>query len=188
VSGTKSGQGRTHKSKPSAPGSDEASGQPRLLRPRDAAERLGLSYPALKQWIYKGKIAAIRTVGGHYRIAESELDRYLFRKTERATVAERRMRYRNVSARNQLVGRVLEVRLEGLLAQVAISIGGCTITSVITAEAVREMRLRPGDTVAALIKSTSVMISRIEGSGGDPLVQDRSRSGIMHSLDKPWLH
>jgi molybdopterin-binding protein len=125
------------------------------MRPRDAARLLGLSYPALKQWIYKGKIPAVKTAGGHYRIAESELDKFLFRRIERAPVAERRMRYRNISARNQL---------EGLLAQVQISIGSCTITSIITAEAVSEMRLRPGDTVAALIKSTSVMIRRIDNS------------------------
>jgi molybdopterin-binding protein len=134
------------------------------MRPRDAARLLGLSYPALKQWIYKGKIPAVKTAGGHYRIAESELDKFLFRRIERAPVAERRMRYRNISARNQLVGRVSDVKLEGLLAQVQISIGSCTITSIITAEAVSEMRLRPGDTVAALIKSTSVMIRRIDNS------------------------
>jgi molybdopterin-binding protein len=123
---------------------------------------LGFSYPALKQWIYKGKIATIRTAGGHYRIPESGLDKFLFRKTKRAPVSERRIRYRSISARNQLVGRVTDVKLDGLLAHVEISIGDGTITSVITAEAVREMRLRPGDTAAALIKSTSVMIRRIE--------------------------
>jgi molybdopterin-binding protein len=45
------------------------------------------------------------------------------------------------------------------MAQVRISIGGQQITSVITADAVREMRLKVGDTVAALIKATEVMIS-----------------------------
>jgi molybdopterin-binding protein len=146
---------------------DETGGSLRLLRPREAARRLGLSYPALKQWIYKGKLAAIKTAGGHYRIAEAELDKYLFRRIDRAPVAERRIQYRSISGRNQLVGRVTEVRLDGLLAQVEISIGGCTITSIITAEAVQAMRLRPGDTVAALIKATSVMIAR----------SDRSRQG-----------
>ena len=126
---------------------------------------LGLSYPALKQWIYKGKVPTIKTAGGHYRIPESGLDKFLFRRMERAPVAERRIRYRSISARNQLVGRVTDVKIDGLLAQVEISMGDCTITSVITAEAVREMRIRPGDTAAALIKSTSVMIRRIDRSG-----------------------
>lgn len=134
----------------------------RLIRPRDAARLLGLSYPTLKRWIYKGKISTIKTAGGHYRIPESELDKFLFRRIDRAPVAERRMRYRSLSARNQLVGRVSAIKLLGLLAQVEISIGTSTITSVITADAVREMRLKPGDTAAALIKSTSVMIRRID--------------------------
>ncbi|MGC2635739.1 MAG: helix-turn-helix transcriptional regulator [Acidobacteriaceae bacterium] len=164
VRGAKDSVPPGRKSQPSAASSAQAAAEPPLIRPRDAASLLGLSYPTLKQWIYKGKIHAIKTAGGHYRIAESELDRFLFRKNERAPVAERRIRYRNISARNQLVGRVSAVTLEGLLAQVQISIGGSMITSIITAEAVREMRLRPGDTVAALIKSTSIMIERIDSS------------------------
>jgi molybdopterin-binding protein len=46
------------------------------------------------------------------------------------------------------------------MAQVALSIGGQTITAIITADAVRELRLKVGDTAAALIKSTEVMILR----------------------------
>jgi molybdopterin-binding protein len=57
------------------------------------------------------------------------------------------------------VGRIVEIKTSGLMAQVRISIGGQQITSVITADAVREMRLKVGDTVAALIKATEVMIS-----------------------------
>jgi molybdopterin-binding protein len=147
-----------------AKSSDENNDRLHLMRPRDAARLLGLSYPTLKQWIYKGKIPTVKTAGGHYRIAESELDKFLFRRIERAPVAERRMGYRSISARNRLVGRVSNVKLDGLLAQVEISIGGCTIKSIITAEAVGEMRLHPGDTVAALIKSTSVMITPIDSN------------------------
>jgi molybdopterin-binding protein len=46
------------------------------------------------------------------------------------------------------------------MAQVTLSIGGQHITSIITADAVREMRLKVGETAAALIKSTEVMIVR----------------------------
>lgn len=54
----------------------------------------------------------------------------------------------------------MDIRVEGLMAQVTLSIGGQKITSIITADAVREMRLKKGDTAAALIKSTEVMILR----------------------------
>jgi len=131
-----------------------------LFRPRDAATVLGISYPTVKQWIYKGKLRTIKTAGGHHRIPQSELDRYLHRLRERPG-PERRRNFRRISGRNQLVGRVLEVRTNGLMAEVKISIGGQTITSIITVDAVREMRLKRGDTAAALIKSTDVMILRV---------------------------
>jgi molybdopterin-binding protein len=60
------------------------------------------------------------------------------------------------------VGRVTEVRVEGLMAQVRLSIGGQEITSIITADAVREMGLEVGQTAAALIKSTEVMMLKID--------------------------
>jgi len=41
---------------------------------------------------------------------------------------------------------------------VTLSIGGQRITSIITADAVREMRLEEGQTAAALIKSIELMI------------------------------
>jgi len=131
-----------------------------LLRPRDAAIVLGISYPTVKQWIYKGKLRTVKTAGGHHRIPQSELDRYLHRLREKPG-PERRRNFRRISGRNQLVGRVLEVRTSGLMAQIRISIGGQIITSIITADAVREMRLKRGDTAAALIKSTEVMIVRV---------------------------
>lgn len=132
-----------------------------LLRPREAALRLGISYPTLKQWIYQKKLKTVRTGGGHHRIPESELDRFLHLADSRAAdPGQRRRRFRQISGRNQLVGRVLEVKYGGLLAQVKLAIGGQTITSIITADAAREMGLKAGETAAALIKSTEVMIVR----------------------------
>ena len=69
--------------------------------------------------------------------------------------------YRRISGRNQLVGRIVEVKSSGLVAQVVISIGGQHITSLITADAAREMGLKIGETAAALIKATEVMIIRV---------------------------
>ncbi len=132
----------------------------KLFTPRDAAQVLGVSYPTLKQWIYKKKIRSVKTAGGHHRIPEKEVDRFLYRAKEGGDVAERRSNFRRISGRNQLVGRVTDIKINGLMAQVTLSIGGQRITSIITADAVREMRLKAGQTVAALIKSTEVMIIR----------------------------
>jgi len=131
-----------------------------VLQLRDAALQLGISFPTIKQWIYKKTIRSIQTAGGHHRIPQSEVDRLLFR-TRGRTQMERKQVIRSVSGRNQLVGRIDSVRTSGLMAEVKISIGGQQITSIITASSAREMQLKPGQTAAALIKATEVMILRI---------------------------
>src|SRR5580704_1135239 len=131
-----------------------------LLKLRDAALELGISVPTIKQWIYKKKIRSLQTVGGHHRIPEKEVDRLLFR-TRGKTEKERKQVVRHVSGRNQLVGRIDSVRISGLMAEVAISIGGQQIVSIITARSAREMQLKAGQTAAALIKATEVMILRV---------------------------
>jgi molybdopterin-binding protein len=131
-----------------------------LLKLRDAALQLGISFPTIKQWIYKKKIRSVPTAGGHHRIPQTELDRLLFR-TRGKTEEERKQAVRRVSGRNQLVGRIEAVRISGLMAEVMISIGGQQITSIITAGSARGMQLKRGQTAAALIKATDVMILRI---------------------------
>jgi len=133
----------------------------RLLAPREAASILGISYPTLKQWIYHGKIKTAKTPGGHHRVPESEIDRLIPKKLERAEIALRRGQFRKISGRNQLIGRVVAVKYSGILAQVTLAIGEQHITSIITADAAKEMRLKPGERAAALIKSTEVMILRV---------------------------
>lgn len=131
-----------------------------LLQLRDAALQLGISFPTIKQWIYKKKIRSIQTAGGHHRIPRSEVDKLLYR-TRGKTEEERQDVVRRVSGRNQLVGRIDSVRISGLMAEVKISIGGQQITSIITAASAREMHLKKGQTAAALIKATEVMIIRV---------------------------
>ena len=43
-----------------------------LLKLRDAALQLGISFPTIKQWIYKKKIRSNRTAGGHHRIRRAK--------------------------------------------------------------------------------------------------------------------
>ena len=131
-----------------------------MLRPRDAAVQLQISYPTIKQWIYHRKLRAVKTPGGHYRIPQSEIDRLLYR-ARGHNEDERRVTYKRISGRNQLVGRIVDVRVSGLVAQVTLSVGGQLITSLITSGAVREMNLKKGQTAAALIKATEVMIIRV---------------------------
>ena len=131
-----------------------------LLKLRDAALQLRISFPTIKQWIYKKKIKSVQTAGGHHRIPQSEIDRFLYRSRGK-TAPQRDLVMRRISGRNQLVGRIDEVRISGLMAEVKISIGDQQITSIITAGSAREMQLKPGQTAAALIKATEVMIIRV---------------------------
>ncbi len=134
-----------------------------MLTPRDAARHIGVSYPTIKQWILAGKLKTAQTPGGHHRIAESALKPFLA-KDKAKPAPESRERYRRVSGRNQLAGKVVSIRVEGLLAEVVIAFESTHITAIITADAVRELRLKKGDTAAALIKSTDVMIERLDST------------------------
>lgn len=135
-----------------------------LLTPRAAAERLGVSYSTLKQWIYKGTVRTVRTGGGHHRLAETEIERMLAAQGRLPKGPRPRRRLPGVlvaiSGRNQLRGIVEEIRVDGLLAQVRLRIGDERLTAVITRDAVEELKLVRGASAVAIVKATEVMIAR----------------------------
>src|ERR1044071_8558081 len=137
------------------------------LTVRAAAERLGVSYSALKQWIYKGTVRTVRTGGGHHRVPDAEIERMLAAQGKPPRSALKRPRaiglLVSISGRNQLRGIVEEVRADGLLAQVRLRIGDQRLTAVITRDAVDELQLRRGEEALAIIKSTEVMIAKDSG-------------------------
>jgi putative resolvase len=47
----------------------------KLLRPKEVCQRLGISYPTLSRWVREGRIKAVRTAGGVFRVPESEVRR-----------------------------------------------------------------------------------------------------------------
>ena len=135
-----------------------------LITVRAAAERLGVSYSAFKQWIYKGTVRTVRTGGGHHRITEAEVDR-LLSAHGRAPASKAPKRKPGavlvaLSGRNQLRGIVDEIRVDGLLAQVRIRIGDQRLTAIITRDAVDELKLKRGQFALAIIKATEVMVAK----------------------------
>jgi molybdopterin-binding protein len=153
-----------------------------LLRLPEAARQLGVSYPTLKQWIYRKKLRSVRTPGGHHRIPRLELDRLMFQEGPGSPPAVRGAHSQPsrgkspdttqaaglehvISGRNQLVGRITSLRIVGLLAKVTLDVGGQKITSIITRDACRDLGLKVGQTAAALIKATEVMIIHPAGRG-----------------------
>ncbi len=65
-----------------------------------------------------------------------------------------------LSARNRLVGKVTEIEFGGVVAHVVVQVGENLIESIITKRSAEEMKLKVGDTVAAVIKSTEVMLEK----------------------------
>ena len=135
-----------------------------LLTVRAAATQLGVGYSTFKRWVHSGHVRTTRTEGGHHRVSESEIERLLARQQPQAprrrTSPDADESLSELSARNRLPGFVEEVRIDGLLAQVRLRVGNCSLTAVITADAVRALKLRRGDDAIAIVKSTEVMIAK----------------------------
>jgi molybdopterin-binding protein len=134
-----------------------------LLTVRAAAEQLGVAYSTLKRWVHSGRVRTTRTDGGHHRVSDVEIDRLLARQqpdAKRRRTADADESLGGLSARNRLHGFIEEVRVDGLLAQVRLRVGNQSLTAVITADAVRALKLRRGDDAMAIVKSTEVMIAK----------------------------
>lgn len=129
-------------------------------RLRAAAEMLGISYQTLKLWIYQEKIRSVQTPGGHHRIPRSEIARLVGARKLAALTPRTAASLGEISGRNKLLGIITEVKYSGLLAQVTIDVCGQSVTSIITSEACRELKLKKGVAAYALIKATEVMLIR----------------------------
>jgi molybdopterin-binding protein len=65
-----------------------------------------------------------------------------------------------LSARNQLQGKVTGVQLGGVMAEVTVDVNGQELVSVVTRKSVESLGLSEGDDVLVVIKSTEVMLAR----------------------------
>lgn len=65
-----------------------------------------------------------------------------------------------LSARNQLPGTVEEVQIGDIMAHVVVRVGQNLIESVITRNSAEELKLKKGDAVRVVVKSTEVMIQK----------------------------
>jgi len=120
-------------------------------------------------------VRTTRTQGGHHRVSEAEVTRLLAQQPpadkRREAPSDADASLEGLSARNRLPGFVEEVRIDGLLAQIRLKVGAHSITAVITADAVRALRLRRGDDAIAIVKSTEVMIAK-------PALTNRARGPV----------
>jgi len=72
--------------------------------------------------------------------------------------AKMKVTFMKLSARNQLKGRIVEIRKGATTAHVRIDIGGQIVTASITTESADALKLAVGQTAYAIIKASSVMV------------------------------
>jgi molybdopterin-binding protein len=114
----------------------------------EAAKTLGISLDTLRRWDRTGRIQTARDSGNRRIVAASEIDRL-----------KGDANGGHLSARNRLIGTVTDVKVEGLIAQVELVVDEpARLVSIVTADAVHELGLRPGMPAAAVVKATSVMV------------------------------
>jgi molybdenum-pterin binding domain len=66
-----------------------------------------------------------------------------------------------LSARNKIKGTIEEIVLGAVMAKVKVNIGGGNaVSSLISVESVDDLKLKVGDEVYAIVKSTEVMIGK----------------------------
>jgi molybdopterin-binding protein len=116
----------------------------------EAARALGISLDTLRRWDRTGRIRTRRDSANRRLVPAEEIERLRGGPPGRT-----------LSARNRLRGTVLEVRIEGMLAQVELEVREPSrVVAVITREAAEELALRPGAPATAVVKATSVMVER----------------------------
>jgi molybdopterin-binding protein len=114
----------------------------------EAAQRLGISLDTLRRWDRTGRITTSRDSRNRRVVPATEIAR--LRAEERA---------HGISTRNRLVGTITAVKVDGLMAQVELTVTEpAHLVALVTRDAVEELGLEPGMSATALVKSTSVMV------------------------------
>lgn len=102
-----------------------------------------------------GKLPAVR-VGRRWLFPRAQLEALL----GKAAPPRRPFALEGLSARNHLSGEVRSLRVDGLMAEVTLEVGGQPLVAMITRSSAERLALAVGDTVLAVIKSTEVMVAK----------------------------
>lgn len=65
-----------------------------------------------------------------------------------------------LSTRNQLAGKVTDVKLGTIMSEITVDVGGQTVVAAITRGSAEHLELAAGDDVVVLIKATEVMLGK----------------------------
>jgi molybdopterin-binding protein len=120
-----------------------------LYTATEAAQALGISVDTLRRWDREGRIKTKRDKSNRRVVTAAEIARVRGDDSQ------------HLSARNRFRGTVREVKLDGLLAQVEMTITEpARLVAIITRDAAEELGLKAGDAATAIVKSTSIMVER----------------------------
>ena len=121
-----------------------------LFSPSEAASALGISLDTLRRWDKAGRIKVQRDAANRRVVPASEIKRL----RDDGSGA-------HISARNRFHGTVTDIKVEGLMAQVELTVHEpVRLVAVVTRDAVEELGLKPGMSTTALVKSTNVLLQR----------------------------
>jgi len=120
-----------------------------VVRIGAAAQALGVSVDTLRRWEREGRVQFERR--GNSRFLKAD---------DLAALLRARGASDRSSARNRLHGVVLEVKRDGVMAQVDMACGPYRIVSLMSAEAAEDLDLKPGDAATAVVKATTVVVER----------------------------
>lgn len=120
----------------------------------EAAALLHLNVKQVQNLARAGKLPAVR-VGRKWLFPQDRIAKLLGRRAATPAI--------EISARNRLRGTIAHLRFDGLMAEVVLRVGDQELVSVITRSSAERMKLRVGDEVFAVMKSTEVMIGKEEG-------------------------
>jgi len=128
---------------------------------REAAELLGVSDDTVRRWVDSGALPAHRGPAGRLAVPGAELA--AFARTHAGRPAGDPSGVAR-SARNRFVGLVTSVVADGVMAQVELQCGPHRVTSLMSAEAARELELEPGRMAVAVVKATTVIVETPAGA------------------------
>ncbi|HEX9496592.1 MAG TPA: helix-turn-helix transcriptional regulator [Candidatus Limnocylindria bacterium] len=124
------------------------------LRIGEAAELIGVSVDTVRRWAEDGTLRTTRSSGGQRLVSAAEVRRLMGARRkaapDRTIVAQ--------SARNRFPGVVTKIVADRVAATVEVQAGPHRLLSLLTAEAVRELKLKPGDQVICVVKATNVIV------------------------------
>jgi len=124
-----------------------------LLSADEVARHLRLNVKRVQALARDGRLPG-RRVGRKWLFDRRDLDRAL------GATSPSDLAGIDLSARNQLRGRILALTVEGVMAEVTVAVGDQQVVSVITRGSAERLGLRVGDEVLAVIKSTEIMIGK----------------------------